>query len=309
MSILLKDLDYMLCSTLENKDLLSFCKTNKYYYEIYKSDKLWKMKIYLEFHMDKYIKEYINDHIKEYIKQNENLKNYYFELYHSITDPDFVKIIYNAINNKRCDIISVIFRKRNLDPNYSFCLGFYEGEKILKKRYFSPISNKDKIWVYSPLDIISRHGTYLIWNFFKSLEYPIDITYSIVINAIYGNNEEIFKDISLMYNVFTSSILYFSIRKNNIKSTQLILNGIDKEIIEELLNKMAFDFNLEYRNWIKEFNESLSLFLSHQKVSSFIPRFRIIGINNKYFIEFIDHYSRIKSSNLGKSLIIDCSFN
>ena len=232
-----KDLDILICTYLNNKDLISFSQTNKHYYNIYNETSLWIHKIL------KFKNEYLCKKLD---------KSYYIELYKAVKNENFVKVIFDAINAKRCDIVSLVFREKQLNPNYSF---MFRYEVKLDKIYYATEVDNNAPYTFCPINLAINVQYYPMWDFFNR-NYKLDLDSYVYIVSIARYNYEIFKDV-LKYEIpIEHYVLLFSIRSYNLETTKIILDIIDEKEIYNMLNIMNIDFKKEYMKWINEYNNS-----------------------------------------------------
>jgi hypothetical protein len=275
-----KDVDYLICMRLSEKDLKKFCKINKYYRSIYTGEELWKRKIY-------------GMGIK-YLMKGLN-KRYYFELYNALKG-DFVKQIFLAIHNDRPDILSLVLRKNDINPNFDFVLsknytGYEDRSYYCSERYDPNIPI-----VYSPIAMIIKKGSDVMWNILKSSKYPLFIEQSYYILAIGSKNLNILKDLleySLEYDNLKpkSYILYFALRSYSEESIELLLEYATESTIEQLFDEFVMDTDPEYLTWIKVRNEAFSKFLQDPRVK------RNLGFIHYYNLQ--DNFSKLLNAYIG----------
>jgi len=270
-----KDLDVLICKYLDDKDLINFSLVNNHYNEIFNNRDLWVQKI-----LDLNIKN-------EYLCKELN-KDYYIELNKALKDEDFVKVIYYSILENRCDIVSLIFRKRNLDPNYIFFFKDYRCLDI-KKAYYSLKEDVNLPYQYCPINLSIKKAYYPMWEYFK-LNYKLVFTPEIYIVAIASKNKEIFKDVLNYDNFFEIEhwILEFSVRSYNLDSTRLILERISEKELYNMLNFMVTEYKREYNNWFIEYNYS---FLEVLKKSN-LEYVKEISRNNEEFEKLLNFYHK-----------------
>ena len=267
----IKDLDVLICKYLDDKDLVNFSQVNKYYNKIFNNKYLWTRKI-LNF-----------DIKKEYLCKELN-KQYYIELYRALKNEDFVKLLYYSIIDKRCDIVSLVFKKRSLNPNFYFVFKNFRGIRV-NNCYHAKKHDNNVPFEYSPINLCIKHGFYIIWDFFNST-YKLELNSQIYIVTISSNDLNILKDV-LKYNIFIEHwVLLFSIRHNNVDATKMILEKIEESQIYDMFNFIIIDFKDEYTSWIKNFNSS---FLEVLKVVD-IDYLKRVGRNNKNFINLVNAY-------------------
>lgn len=277
-----KDLDYLICLYLENeKDLLSFCSSNKYYYSLFNNDFIWRKKI------DKYD---IPNHL---IEKNKN-KNYFIELYIALKDPDFVKTIFLAICEERADILFLLFRDKNIDVNYMFT--FNKKYAYYFKTYSSNTLNPNYPAFYSPISLIIKSGSQKMWDVIKT--YVSHFNESHYILAITSKNINILKDLleynsnnvdNVNVNNANESVLLFSLQSHNVESTELLLDYVNEDCINKFFN------NLIYKDvdWGEPENRNLAFeeFLHHPKVFSHVRFYKHLGNNNFQFIRLLQNYN------------------
>ena len=266
-----KDVDYLICMRLSEKDLVSLSRVNKYYREIYKGTELWKRKIYSLRIEPKHLNKPLN-------------KTYYQELYNSLK-ADFVKQIFLAINNERADILSLILQKRDIDPNYDFILNKdysgYEGRSY----HSSEIFDANMPIVYSPITMIIKKGSEKMWSILKGCKYELVIEEAYYILAIASKNMNILKDL-LDYKLEVKFyVLYFALRSYNKEAIELLLQYITEETIERLLDTFFMESDPDYLQWIKVRNEAFALFLLDERVK------RNLGFFHLYHLQ--DNFSKL----------------
>lgn len=273
--MLIKDLDILICAYLENRDLLCFALTNKYHYNIFQEKSLWRMKIKSFEIEDEYL-----------CKDREDLKEYYKELYLNLMEIDFVKTAFYSILDKRCDIVSLIFKKKNLDPNYLFL--FQYQNTLCKNTYYSPIVNGEMPYSYSPINLAIKTGYYPMWKLMKNLGYPLQIDHSsYYIAVINSDNIDILRDV-LEYKVEIEQwVLMFAVRCYNKQMTELLLEHSSRLILEELFHFMIISFSDEYYSWIKHYNSAFHFLVKQIDVEFY----KAVGAYNIDFIQLLDHYS------------------
>jgi len=270
-----KDLDYLLCLQLESeKDLLSFCSTNKYYYSLYNNDFIWRCK------MDKYKipNELINGKI---------CKTYYSEIYRYLKNNDIVRTVFLSICDNRSDILYLLLKYKNIDPNFTFC---FNKNRELTKAYYSNFHDANFPDYYSPISLVIKGGCSKMWNVLKPYIVQSDFNLSHLILSIVGKNIEILKHL-LKFCRIDSSILYFSIQSYNLESTKLLLEYVDEYCVNSFFNTMIDQNSRDYLLWTENRNSSFEYFLNHPKVSSHIRFYRIIGQINADFLRLLTHYN------------------
>ena len=261
-----KDVDYLICMRLSEKDLVSLSRVNKYYREVYKGTELWKRKIYAL--KGKYLAKPLN-------------KAYYVELYNSLQS-DFVKQIFLAIDNERSDILSLILQKRDINPNCAFILkkeySGYEGKCYYSSEKFDP----SMPIVYSPITMIIRKGSIEMWNIIKSNKYPLVMQESYYILAIASKNMDILKDLLDFRLQIHSYVLYFALRSYNTEAIQLLLRYVTEETIEQLLDTFFMESDPEYLLWVKVRNDAFATFLIDERVKRNLGFFHLYNLQDNF---------------------------
>ena len=272
MSLLnIKDLDILICKYLDDKDLINFSRVNKYYNAIFNEEKLWRQKI-----LDLNIK-------KEYLCKNLD-KKYYIELYKALKNEDFVNILYYSILVNRCDIVSMVFQKRNLNPNFYFVFKNFRNLRT-NGFYYSKRQDKNLPFEYSPVNLSIKNGYYPMWNFFHS-NYNLELSSDIYIVSIVSNNVDILKDV-LKYNIYIEHwVLLFCVRCKDLDATKLLLERIEEKEIYDMVNFMIIDFKKEYTNWIDDFNSSFLEVLKKLDLE-YVKR---VSRNNEKFTNLLNFY-------------------
>ena len=268
-----KDVDYLICMRLTEKDLRNFCRVNRYYNEIYEKDELWKRKIY--------------ELGAKYLIKNLN-KSYFYELYNALK-ADFVKEIFLAIENDRADILYLIFLKKDIDPNYTFILDKYYPRFNSTCYYSTVVHDSNQPVIYSPVAMIIKKGSDVMWNIMKSSKYPLYIE-SYYILAIAGKNINILKDLLDYKMEIHSRDLYFALRSYNEEAVILLLKYVKEETIEQLLDTFFMETDPDYLQWIKVRNEAFAIFLLDERVK------RNLGFFHFYNLQ--DNFSKLINSYL-----------
>jgi hypothetical protein len=271
MSIInVKDLDYLLCLNLNQKDLLSFCSINKYYYSLYSNDYIWRKKLQ-----------------KYNILCKKLDKDYYIELYKALHNEDFVLTVFLAICEERIDILDLLLREKQININYTFVFNkkYYNSHNSY---YSSSPSNPNFPYFYSPISLIIKSGSYSMWNILKTYDINFDTSHYIL--AVVSKNIKILEDL-LEYGInIDSSVLYFAIQSYNEEATILILKHVDLNCINSLLNNMIHNSSSSYLPWIQNHNSSFALFLKHPKVHPHMLFYRNLAFHDYDFIRLLSHY-------------------
>ncbi len=270
-----RDVDYMLCMRLNEKDFLKFSNTNRYYRGIYQGDEIWKRKLYdLGVELDR----------------TKLGKLYYDELISTLTE-DFVTVIFKAINEERIDVLDFIFKKKDLNPNYHFIFGKFYKDSTTKVYYSTSKFNPDWPIVYSPIFLIIKTGSSRLWNWLKNGRYPLELNKSFYVMAISSRNEQILKDI-IDYGVAIEEwVLYFAIRSYNQEATKLLLKHVDQEITNGVLDTMLIEDNPEHLTWMDVINPAFHTFIQDVKVQCHLRFFLMLGEQNVNFINLLNKYN------------------
>lgn len=262
-----RDVDYLICMRLNEKDLVSFCKVNKYYGEIYIQPELWKRKIYQL--GAKFFDRSLN-------------RSYYFELYNSLKT-DFVKEIFLAIHNDRPDILFLILTKKDVDPNRQFVLN--NEYTLYSKSYCScEIYDNNFPMSYSPIAMIITKRSEVMWNILKCTKYPLLIEDGYYVLAIASKNMNILEDLLETRSEIKSYILYFALRSYNEEATKLLLKYISVEIIEHVFDAffVVIESEPEYLDWIKVRNNAFTIFLLDERVKRNLGFFHFYDLQDNF---------------------------
>lgn len=254
-----KDLDYFLLLSLTNSDLYSICKTNKYYYQIYNSEYFWRLK-------------FSQDFPEIYKIDKKYSKEYYIQIWKSYNDEDFIRQIFEAIKGKNEDIAYLIFKRRNLNPNYNFHLR-NEPDYIQKNTYVSPKlrGNELLVYGYSPIELCISWGNFETWKVLISFGANIEQPFLYKL-SVHTGKKEFFDDLRGRDVPFPKDLLYYSIRCNNLEITKILLTLLEKKDIERNLSYLANEREpYEINSWIEEKNESCYTFLSDNRVKFILP--------------------------------------
>ena len=250
-----KDIDIYILQLLCDKDLRNICQTNKYYFNLYNNDVLWRNKIF------KIVKNY-NYIIRADVTQYNNLleaeNDSVIGLFHAINMRDYCTL-YHIVNNLKINI------------NYYFVVNniLENGQVNTKNTYYSKRNVSDTIWRYSPIDSILSTGDIQMWNILKLSIYKLEInSYNF---SIIGNNLQIIKELVSDYKIeINSSVLIHTIRRDKIDILQLFLNSIDITIIEETVNTIFNETIYGINDWIEKSNSTFKWFIKIPIVNSFI---------------------------------------
>ena len=269
-----KDIDYMICMTLSETDFLSLSKTNKYHYNLYKGEEIWKRKLYsLNIELDR-----------------TRLGKVYYDELMSILKEDCVTHIFTAINEERIDVLDLLFKKKDLNPNYDFIFGKFHKKNSTKVYYSTSKFNTNWPVVYSPISLILKTGSYTLWNWLKNGKYPLEMNKSFFVMAIASKNIEILRDL-ITYMAVEDWILYFAIRSYNEEATSLLLKFVNQEITNSILDTMLIENNPEHLTWIDITNPAFHIFIHDVKVQSHLRFFLILGADNVNFIKLLNAYN------------------
>ncbi len=270
-----KDVDYMLCMRLNEKDFLKFSNTNRYYRGIYQGDEIWKRKLY---------------DLRVELDRTKLGKRYYDELISTLAE-DFVTVVFKAINTERVDVLDFIFKKKDLNPNYHFIFGKFYKDSTSKVYYSTSKFNPDWPIVYSPIFLIIKTGSSRLWNWLKNGRYPLELNKSFYVMAISSRNEQILKDI-IDYGVAIEEwVLYFAIRSYNQEATKLLLKHVNQEITNGVLDTMLIEDNPEHLTWMDVINPAFHTFIQDVKVQCHLRFFLMLGQHNVNFINLLNKYN------------------
>lgn len=271
-----KDLDYMLFLQLDEESLLSFCSINKYYYTLYNNDFIWRQKI-------------LGYKIPEEIRAITLDKKYYFSLYKALKNPDFVKTIFVAICDQRIDILFILLREKNIDPEYMFTFSKRYSDNITKNYYYSENYNPNFPYFYYPVSLVIKSGNEKMWSVIKP--YINNINTSHYILAIVGKSVRILEDLLKFGIAIDSSILYFSIDSYNIESTVLLLKHVDQNCINSFFNTLIDQNSRSYLNWVQNRNLAFEHFIADIKVRAHLRFYRNMGQFNVDFSNLLSYYT------------------
>ena len=269
-----KDIDYMICMSLSERDFLTLSKTNKYYHNLYKGEEIWKRKLYaLNIELDR-----------------TRLGKVYYDELISLLSQDFVTHIFNAINEERLDILDLLFKKKDLNPNYDFIFGKFYKKDSPKVYYSTSKFNTNWPIVYSPISLILKTGSYALWNWLKNSKYPLEMNKSFFVMAIASKNIEVLRDL-IGYMAVEDWILYFAIRSYNEEATSLLLKSVDQEITNSVLDTMLIENNPEHLTWMEIINPAFHIFIRDVKVQSHLRFFLMLGADNVNFMKLLNTYN------------------
>lgn len=269
-----KDLDYMLCMQLDEASLLSFCSINKYYYSLYNNEFIWRQKL-------------LGYNIPEDLRSVKLNKKYYFELYNSLHRLDFVTTIFLAICEERSDILFILLREKNINPEYMFTFSKRYSDWITKK-YYSENYNPNFPYFYYPVSLVIKSGNEKMWSVIKPYVNNMDASHYIL--AIVGKNNKILDDIIKFGVPIDNSIIYFSIDSYNVESTLLLLQHMDQNCINSFFNTLIDQNSRSYLNWIQNRNLAFEHFIHDSKVLAHLKFYRIMGQFNVDFSLLLSYY-------------------
>lgn len=271
-----KDLDYLLCLQLDEKSLLAFCSVNKYYYSLYNNDFIWRQKI-------------LRYNIPEEYRGIKLDKNYYFSLYGALNHTDFVKTIFLAIIEQRADILFLLLREKNIDPQYMFTFSKRYSDNLTNKYYNSEYHKPNFPYFYFPVSLIIKSGNNKMWNVIKP--YVNNINTSHFILAIVGRSQEILEDLLKFGVPIDCSTLYFSIDSYNVESTILLLQHVDQNCINSFFNTLMEQNSRSYLNWVQNRNLAFDHFIRDTKVRPHLRFYRNMGQFNADFSHLLTYYA------------------